>query len=617
MPTLHWIGKEKVINHHIDVPFRVLEHKYTAPQTPEGGVCEAGNKIIHGDNLDALKALLPEYEGRINCIYIDPPYNTGNEGWVYNDNVNDPKIRKWLGQVVGKEAEDLTRHDKWLCMMYPRLKLLHKLLADDGAIFISIDDNEVANLRKICDEIFGEENFVAEFPRVTKKAGKTTELIAKNTDYIICFSKSDFIKLNKNAFEDEGYKHIDEFESERGKYKLSQTLDYGSIQYSPSLDYEINLEGFIFRPGNASKEEQIERQKRNPSSDYCWRWSRDLFEFGLQNGFIVLKESSNGKRIYTKTYQNATISKNANGYYVEIIERTKSTSTLEFIENKYSNDNSRKDIAKIFDEKVFEYSKPVSLINKLIQICSNPNDLILDFFAGSGTTGHAVMDLNKEDRGNRRYICVQLPELCEEKSEAYKAGYLTIADISKERIRRAGKKIQEEIKSEIKKIETEIKKLQGELPTKETKAGIETLKNKIEQLKAQDLGFKVLKLEDSNFKQWQQIEGKDAKALAEQMKLFVDPVSESATIENMVYELLLKSGKDLNSKIEKKHGFFSINENEIILMLEKATQGIIDNVISSKPNKVIALDKLFKGNDQLKTNTVLQMKDAGIEFKTI
>ena len=155
MPTLNWIGKDKVINHHQDVPFRVLEHQYAY------GAPESGNMIIKGDNLHALKALLPQYEGRVKCIYIDPPYNTGNESWVYNDNVNDPKIRKWLGEVVGREGEDLSRHDKWLCMMYPRLKLLQRLLADDGAIFISIDDNEQANLRLICDEIFGSNNFLA------------------------------------------------------------------------------------------------------------------------------------------------------------------------------------------------------------------------------------------------------------------------------------------------------------------------------------------------------------------------------------------------------------------------------------------------------------------------
>ena len=157
MPTLHWLGKDKVINHHQDVPFRLLDHQYGA--RPDGTQTAeptgSGNQIIHGDNLEALKALLPQYEGRVKCIYIDPPYNTGNEGWVYNDNVNDPKIKKWLSQVVGKEGEDLSRHDKWLCMMYPRLKLLHKLLAEDGAIFISIDDTELYNLKLICDEIMG------------------------------------------------------------------------------------------------------------------------------------------------------------------------------------------------------------------------------------------------------------------------------------------------------------------------------------------------------------------------------------------------------------------------------------------------------------------------------
>ena len=258
-------------------------------------------------------------------------------------------------------------------------------------------------------------------------------------------------------------------------------------------------------------------------------------------------------------------------------------------------------------------------IKRLIKISSesDKNEIIMDFFAGSGTTAHSLFEIKKELQGNQRFVCVQLPELCEKNSQAFKDNYKTIADISKERIRRAGNKIKEEIKTEIKKIEAEIKKLQGELPTDENKTEIENLKIKIEQLKVQDIGFKVLKLEDSNFKQWQQIEGKDAKALADQMKLFVDPVSESATIENMVYELLLKSGKDLNSPIGKKDTYFKINDTEMILLLEKATQEIIDAVIAEKPIKVIALDKLFKGNDQLKTNTVLQMKDAGIEFKTI
>ncbi|MCK9271738.1 MAG: site-specific DNA-methyltransferase, partial [Bacteroidales bacterium] len=280
-------------------------------------------------------------------------------------------------------------------------------------------------------------------------------------------------------------------------------------------------------------------------------------------------------------------------------------------------EDGNKEIVDLFNQKIFSFPKPTTLIKHFLNTNTEDDFIVFDFFAGSGTTAHAVMDLNKEDGGSRKCISVQLPELTDEKSEAFKAGYKTIAEISKERIRRAGKKIQEEINAEIKKIETEIKKLQGELPTEETLERISNLKSQISMLSTQDLGFKVLKLGESNFKQWQQIEGKDAKALAEQMKLFVDPVSESATIENMVYELLLKSGKDLNSKIENKDDFYIINDKELVLMLENATQEIINSVISKKPNKVIALDKLFKGNDQLKTNTVLQMRDAGIEFKTI
>lgn len=191
MPTLTWIGKEKVVNHHQEVPYRVLEHKYgfRADDPADTTPTNSGNKIIHGDNLEALKSLLPEYEGRIKCIYINPPYNTGNEKWVYNDNVNDPKIKKWLGEVVGKQGEDLSRHDKWLCMMYPRLKLLHKLLADDGAIFISIDDNEHSNLKLLCDEIFGANNFVANIIWQKRTSPDARLNLGAAHDFILCYAK--------------------------------------------------------------------------------------------------------------------------------------------------------------------------------------------------------------------------------------------------------------------------------------------------------------------------------------------------------------------------------------------------------------------------------------------
>jgi adenine-specific DNA-methyltransferase len=403
MPTLQFKGKTFVQNHHLAVKYHQLVPNKELSLTDKISLHD--NLIIQGDNLKALKALLPTYAGKIKCIYIDPPYNTGNEGWVYNDNVNSPMIKEWLGKTVDKD--DLTKHDKWLCMMVPRLKLLKELMRSDGAIFISIDDNELANLTAICNEIFGESNFIATLPRITKKAGKTTGSIAKNNDYVLVYKGYDNLELEANAVDLDDYDEEDEFVEERGKYKLSQTLDYGSIQYSSSLDYEIKLGNDIFRPGSVSKKEMFERIERNPKSDFCWRWSKDLFDFGLKNEFVVVKESKNGKRIYTKTYANATIKKNGNGYFVEIVERTKKVTTLEFIDNQYSNDNSRKEIESLFGNKEFEYSKPSSLVKKIAFLATDKDSIILDSFAGSGTTAHAVLDLNNENGGNRKFILVE------------------------------------------------------------------------------------------------------------------------------------------------------------------------------------------------------------------
>jgi adenine-specific DNA-methyltransferase len=200
MPTLTWVGKDKVVNHHHDVPFRILNKQYSFAANNHSLINSTQNRIIQGDNLEALKSLLPEFEGKVKCIYIDPPYNTGNEGWVYNDNVNDPKMKKWLGQVVGKEGEDLSRHDKWLCMMYPRLKLLHKLLADDGVIFVSIDDNEQANLKLIMDEIWGAGNFLASIAwekRYTRS--NNAKLFYSLKDTILVYRKSHLVSELKEG----------------------------------------------------------------------------------------------------------------------------------------------------------------------------------------------------------------------------------------------------------------------------------------------------------------------------------------------------------------------------------------------------------------------------------
>lgn len=633
--VLNWAGKSDA--------FHIMQQPSTATLTPcrEESVDfdTTQNIFIEGENMEVLKVLQKSYFGRVKMIYIDPPYNTGNDSFIYPDKFSESK-EDYLRRVGDKDDDGyMTReglfrknsrengqyHSNWLSMMMPRLYLAKSLLREDGVIFISIDDNEVHNLRLLMNEIFGEENFVAEFPRITKKAGKTAELVAKNNDYVLCYKRSEETEFYQEKHTDIGYKHSDEYVTERGLYKLSQTLDYGSIQYSPSLDYEINIDGKVYIPGNVSKEEMLNRQRRNPTSDYCWRWSKDLFDFGLKNGFIVVK----GQRIYTKTYQNAQIAKNEQGYFVELKERTKSISSIEFVNNQYSNDNARKDIGRIFDDKIFEYSKPISLLKQLIKTCTEGDDLILDFFAGSGTTAHAIMQLNK-DGGNRKYICVQLPELCEENSEAYKAGYHTIADISKERIRRAGAKIRAEI-------EAEQAKQQGQL----------SFDNEQPATRMPDLGFKVFKLSDSNFKVWRNIKASDTEQWREQTLDFLNPVAPNASIPNMVYEILLRCGKDLNSTILHRNGYYVINPTmanaeagatkdiapqdsvtdlaiksstigaDLIFMLESATQSVVDAVLAEHPQKVIALDNLFENNDQLKTNTALQFRDANINFKTI
>jgi len=351
------------------------------------------NIMIEGDNYHALSVLNYTHKGKVDVIYIDPPYNTGNgDGFRYNDKLVD--------------KEDGYRHSKWLSFMEKRLKLCKNVLKVSGAIFISIDDNEVTQLKLLCDEIFGEDNFIALMPRLTKKAGKSSDKISKNHDYILVYQKSNKTHFNRIEHFDKGFKYKDEHFKERGFYKLNQTLDYDSIQYSASLDYEINIEGESILPGGVTKKEMEERKKKNPKRDFCWRWSKKLFDFGLKNGFIVVKKYKNkSSRIYTKTYQNVTISKDSKGdYFIESVPRSRAMSSIDLVNNDYSNDSAKKGLKEIFGNVVFDYPKPVILIKELVRILSKKDSIILDFFAGSGTTGHAVLELNKKDKGNRQFI---------------------------------------------------------------------------------------------------------------------------------------------------------------------------------------------------------------------
>ena len=436
MPTLEWIGKDKVVNHHLDVPYRVLERQYSFDEngqhTEDNG---SDNMIIHGDNLEALKSLLPQYEGRVKCIYIDPPYNTGNEGWVYNDNVNDPRVRKWLGDVVGKEGEDMSRHDKWLCMMYPRLKLLQKLLAEDGVIFISIDDTEYANLKLVCDEIFGSNCFVSNISwQRTYSTRNDSKGIVNEVEHILAYSKQP--NWNPN--------------------KLPRTEEMNSKYKNPDNDRTLWRTDNAFAPGAATHQGMVYAIQHPftgkmlyPSNGACWRYQQDqmleimrgwcdyelrdlsddheravvcgVADEDVRQGVqaIVLSESleisaKKAQAVYERgQWPRFFFTKGGKGgiarkTYLENVGGKLPTNFWPFAETGHT-DEAKKEMLAIFDGKAtFDTPKPRRLIEFVLRIAGNENTLILDSFSGSATTAHAVLNMNKADDGNRKFILIEM-----------------------------------------------------------------------------------------------------------------------------------------------------------------------------------------------------------------
>lgn len=399
MPTLTWIGKEKVQTHHLDVPYRIMEHGYsfTAENNEQLDPIESGNKIIYGDNLEALKSLLPFYEGKVDCIYIDPPYNTGEEGWVYNDNVNHPKIRRWLGQVVGKKLEDLSRHDKWLCMMYPRLQLLKQLMSDGGVIFISIDDNESSNLRLICDEIFGENKFIAQIPW-RKRTAKSDVPFGISQDYesIFCYTKGSGFGASIEGKERRYYETPDFPNRPWRTHDL--TTQRNSTERPNSYFTMVNPKTGAEYPANPLR---------------TWAVTVDTFDEYYQKGKIVFPNDYDFLNISTpvmRYFKDDDIAKaESQG---KVFGNIAVSTNLP--ENVGMTKEGTKEITNIFGKKVFNFPKPSSLIEFLIKVATNENSLILDSFAGSGTTAHAVLNLNKKDGGNRKFILVELEDYANE-----------------------------------------------------------------------------------------------------------------------------------------------------------------------------------------------------------
>lgn len=398
MPTLNWIGKEKVINHNKDVPFRVLEHSYGFGDNTDE-INESGNKIIHGDNLEALKALLPEYEGKIRCIYIDPPYNTGNENWIYNDNVNHPKIRKWLHAVVGREGDDLNRDDKWLCMIYPRLQLLHKLLHEDGVIFISIDDNAYTNLKLICDEIFGRSNIIVTIVWQKRYSRENRGIIGDAHEYILVYAK------NEQRFKTKANK-IQPTEEQTKVYKNPNNDPKGRWRGIP-----MTAQGY--RPNQMYPITTPKGTVLYPPEGRCWSMLESEYLKLLDIGRIYFGKDNDSQPNVIR--------------YLSEIDGFVPWSWWPSDEVGHT-DEAKKEIHSFFGKTdAFDTPKPVRLINRILEIGTDKDSIVLDSFAGSGTTAHAVLNINKSDGGNRKFILIEMEDyadtLTAERVKKVIAGY--------------------------------------------------------------------------------------------------------------------------------------------------------------------------------------------------
>jgi adenine-specific DNA-methyltransferase len=575
---LSWAGKNDCFR-HIQEPttatLKPIRKESTDFDTTE-------NIFIEGDNLQVLKVLQKSYYGKVKMIYIDPPYNTGSDSFIYPDRFQETQD-EYLKRIGDKDTEgNLIRdgfwrknnkdaghfHSNWLSMMYPRLFLARNLLRQDGVIFVSIDDNEVHNLRMIMNEVYGEENFIACIAwekRYTRS--NNAKMFTSVKDTIFAYRKHEMtviLKEPRTAKTDSIYSNPDN--DPRGPWTSVSYINPATKDQRPNLVYPITNpfnKKKVIHPTNAWKFQKSEYEKQYKEKKVWW--------------------GMDGKYEYPRLKK--FLSEVSGGVVPVDLWNHKETGTT---------DEGSKECEELIGKDIFDNPKPTRLLRRMLQIQTDSleNDIVLDFFAGSCTTAHAVMKLNAEDGGNRKFICVQLPEPCEEESEAFKAGFATIADIGKERIRRAAKKIADENKG---KLDFDGGKL--------------------------DLGFKVFRLEESNFKEWRTA-NKTAAELEKQLTLFVNNVKDGTNQEDILYELILKAGQDLNVSVEAKKAngknYYKLDGGKLIVCLEeKITQGLVDKILAEKAEKFICLDRAFAGNDQLKTNTALQMEAEKVEFKVI
>ena len=527
------------------------------------------NLYIEGDNLEVLKLLQTAYYRKVKMIYIDPPYNTGND-FVYADDFADPMARykEVTQQTTKSNPETMGRyHTNWLNMMYPRLRLAANLLRDDGVIFISIDDVEIDNLKKLCNEIFGEENFVAQFIWQSRqnKDNRNITGVSIDHEYVVCYTKQFGHRVFRGTDrKTEQYKNPDN--DPRGPWTSANMVGLATADARPNLHYDL------INPADG---------RNYGCPEKGWRYDRNTMNRLIQEGRIIWPDNPDG-RPRKKSFLNE-LSDNLPGF-----------SSI-FSTGVYTN-TATKEIGGLFNRYLFDFPKPVEIIKQLISQVSNTDDTILDFLSGSATTAHAVMQLNAEDGGNRRFILVQIPELCDEKSEAYKAGYKNICEIGKERIRRAGKKILEE---------------HIQVTMDEDKSPL-------------DVGFRVFKLDTSNLKTWDAtpIEDEQLDLLYQRMNSMIHRVKPERTDLDMIYEIMLKLGVPLTYSVTS----FSVNNKTVygvgddclllVCLAEDVQPEDIEQMAEYAPAKIIISRDSF-ADDTAMANAYYILRDHGIELKLV
>ena len=560
------------------------------------------NLYIEGDNLEVLKLLQTAYYRKVKMIYIDPPYNTGND-FVYADDFADPMARykEVTQQTTKSNPETMGRyHTNWLNMMYPRLRLAANLLRDDGVIFISIDDVEIDNLKKLCNEIFGEENFVAQFIWQSRqnKDNRNITGVSIDHEYVVCYTKQFGHRVFRGTDrKTEQYKNPDN--DPRGPWTSANMVGLATADARPNLHYDL------INPADG---------RNYGCPEKGWRYDRNTMNRLIQEGRIIWPDNPDG-RPRKKSFLNE-LSDNLPGF------------SSVFSTGVYTN-TATKEIGGLFNKYLFDFPKPVEVIKQLVSQVSNTDDIILDFFSGSATTAHAVMQLNAEDGGNRRFILVQLPELCDEKSEAYKTGYKNICEIGKERIRRAGKMLKDALESSglfvraMKRHQDQHDSLEG-FAYAEWEESPEVINAKKEMAAKLDVGFRVFKLDTSNLETWDAtpIEDEQLDLLYRRMNSMIHRVKPERTDLDMIYEIMLKLGVPLTYSVTP----FSINNKTVygvgddclllVCLAEDVQPEDVEQMTEYAPAKIIISRDSF-ADDTAMANAYYILRDHGIELKLV